>query len=94
MLSFTAPKGWEMPTDAKPGEPFQAVGTFIADKDGNITMNEIDGSPLADGANDDESQETQPDDEEAEGEEKPEPGETGIDSMMKRAAKMGALGKM
>lgn len=48
MLSFLAPEGWEMPPDAKPGQPFQAVGTFIADPEGNLSMTEIDGSKLAD----------------------------------------------
>jgi len=86
MISFTAPAGWEMPTDAKPGETFQAVGTFTADEEGNVTMTEIDGTPIV---GDDEEMEV----EEVSEEEKSEPGETGIDSMMKRAAKMGALGK-
>lgn len=72
-----------MPTDAKPGEPFQAVGTFTMDESGNITMTEIDGTPI-------EGYEEEV--EEVEVEEKPEAGETGIDAMMKRAAKMGALG--
>jgi hypothetical protein len=68
MLSFTAPDGWELPPDAKPGQPFKAVATIVADKDGNLNFTEIDGSPLSDGAEDDESEETEPDDEEAEGE--------------------------
>lgn len=75
MLSFPMPDGWELPPDAKPGQPFQAVGTFIADKDGkNIRFTEIDGRPLADGSDDDENKEDDnTDDEEAEGEtEQPE----------------------
>jgi len=48
MLSFTIPDGWELPPDAKPGQPFQAVGTFVADEDGNINFTEIDGTPLGD----------------------------------------------
>lgn len=89
MISFAAPKGWEVPTDSKPGEPFQAVGTFTMGDDGNLTITELDGSPLSDGADDESMEQNDSSDEE-----KPEPGETGIDSMMKRAAKMGALGKM
>lgn len=87
MISFSAPKGWEVPTDSKPGEPFQAVGTFTMGEDGSLTMTEIDGTAIG---GDDEEMEV----EEVSDEEKPEAGETGIDSMMKRAAKMGALGNM
>ena len=35
-----------MPTDATPGQPFQAVGTFMADEAGNLTLMEVDGSPI------------------------------------------------
>ncbi len=86
MPSFKAPEGWEMPTDAKPGEPFQAVGTFTMGEDGGITMTEIDGTPI-------EGYEEEVETEEVEKPEKPEAGETDIDMAMKRAAKMGALGK-
>jgi len=50
-LSFTSPDGWQMPEDATPGQPFQAVGTFLADEDGNITLTAIDGTeiPMEDG---------------------------------------------
>ena len=85
MPSFKAPEGWEMPTDSKPGEPFQAVGTFTADEDGKITMTEIDGTPI-EGYEEEVEVEEVP--------EKPEAGETDIDMAMKRAAKIGALGKM
>ena len=40
------PEGWEMPQDATPGQPFQAVGTFMMDEGGNITLMEIDGAPI------------------------------------------------
>lgn len=75
-----------MPTDSKPGEPFQAVGTFTMGEDGSLTMTEIDGTPI-------EGYEEESEEVEVEEEEAPEAGETGIESMMKRAAKMGALGK-
>jgi hypothetical protein len=45
-LSFTSPEGWQMPEDATPGQPFQAVGTFLADEDGNITLTAIDGTEI------------------------------------------------
>ena len=35
-----------MPEDATPGQPFQAVGTFLADEDGNITLPAIDGTEI------------------------------------------------
>jgi hypothetical protein len=45
-LSFTSPDGWQMPEDATPGQPFQAVGTFLADENGNITLTAIDGTEI------------------------------------------------
>jgi hypothetical protein len=45
-LTFQSPEGWQMPEDATPGEPFQALGTFMADEDGNITLTEIDGTAI------------------------------------------------
>ena len=35
-----------MPEDATPGQPFQAVGTFLADEDGNLTLTAIDGAEI------------------------------------------------
>jgi hypothetical protein len=46
-LTFTSPNGWQMPEDATPGQPFQGVGTFIADENGNITLTAIDGTEIA-----------------------------------------------
>lgn len=85
-LVFTAPAGWEMPSDARPGTPFQAVGTFIADEDGEISMTEIDGTPLE--AEEVEVQMKEKPSKKAKEDEK-EAGETEVDSMMKRAAAMG-----
>ena len=76
MLTFQSPKGWEIPQDAQPGKPFSAVGTFTIDDEGNITLIEIDGSPI-------EAPEVEMEVEE-EGEES-EPGMTSIDAAMKRA---------
>ena len=72
-----------MPEDARPDEPFQAVGTFIQGKDGRIKLVEIDGASL-------EEMEEETDDEVEEAE-AVEAGETSIDSAMKRAMAMGAL---
>lgn len=46
-LTFQSPEGWQMPEDATPGQPFQALGTFMADEDGNITLTEIDGTAIS-----------------------------------------------
>ena len=35
-----------MPEGATPGQPFQAVGTFLADEDGNLTLTAIDGTEI------------------------------------------------
>lgn len=77
MPSFVAPEGWEIPADAVPGTPFQAVGTFTMDEEGNITITEIDGSPIAGY--------------EEEVEAAPE-GETEMEAMMGRAQQAGMLG--
>ncbi len=82
-LSFTSPDGWQMPEDATPGQPFQAVGTFLADEDGNITLTAIDGTEIVmdDG-----------EDEEAEMEVEmkiPEKEVSDEEEMMGRAKKMG-----
>lgn len=84
MFSFTAPDGWEMPPDAKPGQPFQAVGTFVADEDGNIKFTEIDGTPLADNEADEEAMED---------EEKMEAPVDQMEAMMERAKSAGVLPK-
>jgi len=46
MPNFAKPEGFELPQDAQPGQPFQAVGTFVMDEGGNLTLMEIDGSPI------------------------------------------------
>lgn len=87
MLSFKSPQGWEIPQDAQPGKPFSAVGTFMMDEDGTITLTEIDGSPI-------EAPEMEKEGEEEEvevEEEETEPGMTDIDAAMARAAKMGVM---
>jgi hypothetical protein len=92
MPSFKTPEGWEMPTDATPGQPFQAVGTFMADEAGNLTLMEIDGSPIEG------YEEPEMEDEETEieievgGKKKPaknEGGMTAPEEMMMRAQKAG-----
>jgi DNA polymerase III sliding clamp (beta) subunit (PCNA family) len=82
-LSFTSPDGWQMPEDATPGQPFQAVGTFLADEDGNITLTAIDGTEIAmdDGEIEDEEMEVEMT--------IPEKEVSNEEEMMGRAKKMG-----
>ena len=86
MLTFKAPKGWEIPQDAQPGKPFSAVGTFTVDDDGNVTLTEIDGSAI-------EAPEMEIEMEVEEEGETPEAGMTDIESAMKRAEEMGLFSK-
>jgi hypothetical protein len=87
MLSFKSPQGWEIPQDAQPGKPFSAVGTFMMDEDGTITLTEIDGSPIEAPEMEEEGEEEEVEVEE----EETEPGMTDIDAAMARAAKMGVM---
>lgn len=88
-LTFQSPEGWQMPEDATPGQPFQALGTFMADENGNITLTEIDGTAIP-------APEME-EDEEEEGEEVeiemtiPEKEESDEEAMMGRAKKMGVF---
>jgi hypothetical protein len=82
-LSFTSPDGWQMPEDAMPGQPFQAVGTFLADENGNITLTAIDGTEIV-------MDDGEMEDEEMEVEMKiPEKEVSDEEEMMGRAKKMG-----
>lgn len=87
MLSFKSPQGWEIPQDAQPGKPFSAVGTFMMDEDGTITLTEIDGSPIEAPEMEEEGEKEEVEVEE----EETEPGMTDIDAAMARAAKMGVM---
>jgi hypothetical protein len=86
-LSFPSPEGWQMPEDATPGQPFQALGTFMADENGNITLTEIDGTEIAMPEDDMEEDES-----EVEIEMKTPEKEMGEDeAMMERAKKAGIM---
>lgn len=77
-----------MPEDATPGQPFQAVGTFLADEDGNLTLTAIDGTeiPMM------EDDEMEMEDEGVEVEVKmPEKEMSEEEDMMDRAKKMGVF---
>ena len=67
-----------MPEDATPEQPFQAVGTFVADAEGNITLVAIDGADIVE-------------EEVGETMESPEMGESDEDMMMARAQKAGIV---
>ena len=86
-LTFQSPEGWQMPEDATPGKPFQALGIFMADEDGNITLTEIDGTAIS-------APEMEGEEEggEVEIEMKiPEKEESDEEAMMGRAKKMGVF---
>ena len=86
-LTFQSPEGWQMPEDATPGQPFQALGTFMADEDGNITLTEIDGTAISAPEMEDEEEGG-----EVEIEMKlPEKEESDEEAMMGRAKKMGVF---
>lgn len=86
-LTFQSPEGWQMPEDATPGQPFQALGTFMADEDGNITLTEIDGAAISAPEMEDEEEGG-----EVEIEMKiPEKEESDEEAMMGRAKKMGVF---
>ena len=77
-----------MPEDATVGQPFQALGTFVADEDGNITITEIDGTAIPAPEMEDGEEEGS----EIEIEKKmPEKEESDEEAMMGRAKKMGVF---
>ena len=87
-LTFQSPEGWQMPEDATVGQPFQALGTFVADEDGNITITEIDGTAIPAPEMEDGEEEGS----EIEIEMKmPEKEESDEEAMMGRAKKMGVF---
>jgi hypothetical protein len=46
-LSFNAPEGFSAPEDSKPGEPFEVMATLTMGDSGMLTLNAIDGAPIA-----------------------------------------------
>lgn len=47
LMKITLPEGYEMPENARPGEAFEAVISIRPDDDGGFTMLTIDGMPMA-----------------------------------------------
>ena len=45
-LKFSIPEGFEMPPDADVGGEFSAVGTFLDNGDGTLTLVQIDGADV------------------------------------------------
>lgn len=83
-----------MPTDAQPGQPFQAVGTFMMDREGGLTLMEIDGAPIPGYEEAGEEGETEIEieiggDKKKEKMGRNEEGTTGPEEMMKRASAAG-----
>lgn len=46
--TFAAPENFTPPTDAVPGQEFQALGTFKLTEDGQMTLIAVDGSKVGD----------------------------------------------
>jgi|694.fasta_scaffold51929_5 hypothetical protein len=45
-FSFPAPKGFSAPEDSKPGQPFEVMATVVMAEDGSLTLNAVDGVPV------------------------------------------------
>jgi hypothetical protein len=45
-MKITLPEGFKMPTDAKPGQPFEAVATLVMGEDGTM-ITALNGVALA-----------------------------------------------
>lgn len=50
-MKITLPEGFEVPQDAKPGEPFESVATIVMNEDGTFDITAIDGVDIDEGAN-------------------------------------------
>jgi hypothetical protein len=46
-ISFPSPEGFSAPEDSKPGQPFEVMATVVMADDGNLTLNAVDGVPVA-----------------------------------------------
>lgn len=46
-ISFPAPEGFSAPEDSKPGQPFEVMATVVMADDGSLTLNAVDGVPVA-----------------------------------------------
>jgi hypothetical protein len=45
-MKIVLPAGYEIPDNAKPGEPFEAVVTLVAEEDGSFEIKAIDGMEI------------------------------------------------
>lgn len=52
-MKITLPEGFKMPTDAKPGQPFEAVATLVMGEDGTM-ITALNGVALAEEMEDEE----------------------------------------
>ena len=46
-ITFPAPEGFSAPEDAKPGQPFEVMATVVMADDGSLTLDAVDGVPVA-----------------------------------------------
>ena len=49
-MKITLPAGYELPENARPGEPFEAVATLTQEEDGTFELTAIDGIKLGEEA--------------------------------------------
>lgn len=58
-MRITLPKGFELPENARPGEPFEVVATLEMNEDGTFELEAIDGMEI-EGESETEPPETEP----------------------------------
>lgn len=66
-ISFPSPKGFSAPEDSKPGQPFEVMATVVMADDGSLTLNAVDGVPVAGASDKEDSDEESSVESEAEG---------------------------
>lgn len=59
-MKIPMPKGFQVPGDAKPGEPFEAVATLTLGDDGMLDLTALDGAKVATDEEEEKSEEGSP----------------------------------
>jgi hypothetical protein len=67
-ISFPAPKGFSAPEDSKPGQPFEVMATVVMAEDGSLTLNAVDGVPVTEAPEPEDTEADNSAESEAEGE--------------------------
>lgn len=58
-MKLSMPKGYEMPDNAKPGQPFEAVATLVMGEDGTVQLTAIDGMEVGESEEPEEAEEAE-----------------------------------